>query len=213
MRAYSVTKSCMTLCDPMDYSLPGSSVHEIFQARILEWVAVSFSRGSSRWARTHVSCVSSSLAGRFFTSGGPPQFDCNKLRCMFSIVQLTFSKEFVCFRPVKRIWFVVCALLAGKRPSCMKTLFSEHKTRESYSASSGTGMMVIEDLVTWFVSHCEDLMGSAIVVSHSGCGLGDNPLEISAEQGRGGPWQLVQSHTTNRSCSQASGLISEPIET
>ena len=34
-------------CDPMDYSLPGSSVHGIFQARILEWVAISFSRGSS----------------------------------------------------------------------------------------------------------------------------------------------------------------------
>ena len=46
---------------------------------------------------------------------------------MFSTVQLPFSKEFVCFRPVKRIWFVVCALLAGKRPSCMKTLFPEQK--------------------------------------------------------------------------------------
>ena len=34
-----------TLCDPMDYSLPGSSVHRIFQARILEWVTISFSRG------------------------------------------------------------------------------------------------------------------------------------------------------------------------
>ena len=38
-----VTQSCLTLCDPMDYSLPGSSVHEILQARILEWVAISFS--------------------------------------------------------------------------------------------------------------------------------------------------------------------------
>ena len=39
-------QSCLTLCDPMDYSLPGSSVHGILQARILEWVAMSFSRGS-----------------------------------------------------------------------------------------------------------------------------------------------------------------------
>ena len=38
-----VTKSCLTLCDPMDYSLPGSSVHGIFQARIQEWLAISFS--------------------------------------------------------------------------------------------------------------------------------------------------------------------------
>ena len=40
-------QSCPTLCDPMDHSPPGSSVHGIFQARILEWVAVSSSRGSS----------------------------------------------------------------------------------------------------------------------------------------------------------------------
>ena len=43
-----VVQSCPTLYDPMDCSLPGSSVHGIFQARILEWVAISFSRGSSR---------------------------------------------------------------------------------------------------------------------------------------------------------------------
>ena len=39
-----VAQSCPALCDPMDCSLPGSSVHEILQARILEWVAMSFSR-------------------------------------------------------------------------------------------------------------------------------------------------------------------------
>ena len=39
-----VAQSCPTLCDPMDCSPPGSSVHEIFQARILEWVAISFSK-------------------------------------------------------------------------------------------------------------------------------------------------------------------------
>ena len=40
-------QSCLTLCDPMNSSLPGSSIHGIIQARILEWVASSFSRGSS----------------------------------------------------------------------------------------------------------------------------------------------------------------------
>ena len=39
---------CPTLCDPMDCSLPGSSVHEIFQAVVLEWIAISFPRGSSQ---------------------------------------------------------------------------------------------------------------------------------------------------------------------
>ena len=62
-----VAQSCPTLCNPMDCSLPGSSVHGIFQARILEWVAISFSRGlinpisvpltsfySMRWGRNGV---------------------------------------------------------------------------------------------------------------------------------------------------------------
>ena len=40
-----VAQSCLTLCDHMDCRLPGSSVHGIFQARILEWVAIAFSRG------------------------------------------------------------------------------------------------------------------------------------------------------------------------
>ena len=53
-----VTQSCLTLCHPMDCSLPGSSVHGILQAWILEWVAISFSRVSS-WHRdqTHISYV------------------------------------------------------------------------------------------------------------------------------------------------------------
>ena len=54
-----VTQSCPTLWDTMDCSPPGSSVHRISQARILEWVASSFSRGSPQprdW--THVSCIS-----------------------------------------------------------------------------------------------------------------------------------------------------------
>ena len=53
-----VAQSCPTLCDPMDCSLPGSSVHGIFQARILEWAAISFSRGSSQPRdRTRVSHI------------------------------------------------------------------------------------------------------------------------------------------------------------
>ena len=44
----SVTQSCPTLCDPVDCSPPGSSVREILQARILEWLAVPISRGSSQ---------------------------------------------------------------------------------------------------------------------------------------------------------------------
>ena len=59
-----VSQLCPTLCDPMDCSPPGSSVHGILQARILEWVAISFSRGSSQprdWTQL------SHTAGRLFT--------------------------------------------------------------------------------------------------------------------------------------------------
>ena len=55
----SITKSCLTLWDPIDYSPPGSSVHDILQARTLEWVFMPSSRGSSRpMDRSLVSCIS-----------------------------------------------------------------------------------------------------------------------------------------------------------
>ena len=64
---YVCAQLCPTLCDPMDGSPPGSSVLGISQARILEWVAISFSRGSSRPRdQTYISC-GSCIAGRFFT--------------------------------------------------------------------------------------------------------------------------------------------------
>ena len=65
VKSVKVAQSCLTLCDPMDCSPPGSSVHGILQARILEWVAIPFSRESSQPRdRTQVSHI----AGGFFTS-------------------------------------------------------------------------------------------------------------------------------------------------
>ena len=60
-----VSQSCPTLCDPMDCSSPGSSVHGILQARILEWVAIPFSQGTS-WPRDRTQV--SRIAGSFFTT-------------------------------------------------------------------------------------------------------------------------------------------------
>ena len=58
-----VSHSVVSLCNPVDYSLPGSSVYGILQTIILEWVAIPFSRGSSQPRdQTHISCT----AGRFF---------------------------------------------------------------------------------------------------------------------------------------------------
>ena len=64
---WSEVKWCPTLCDPLGCSLPGSSVHGIFQARILEWVAISSSRGSS-WPRDRTQA--SRIVGRCFTTPG-----------------------------------------------------------------------------------------------------------------------------------------------
>ena len=65
-----VTQLCLTLCDPMDYSPPCSSVHGILQARTPEWIAILFSKGSS-WPRdwTRMSWVSC-ITGRFYTGYG-----------------------------------------------------------------------------------------------------------------------------------------------
>ena len=62
-------QSCLTLCSPMDRSLPGSSLHGILQARMLEWVTMTSSKGSSQPRdQTQVCYVPPSLAGGFFTT-------------------------------------------------------------------------------------------------------------------------------------------------
>ena len=64
-----VTQSCLTLCKPVDCSPPGSSVHGILQTRILQWIAMLSSRGSSQSRdQSQVSCISC-IAGGFFTTG------------------------------------------------------------------------------------------------------------------------------------------------
>ena len=65
----SVSQSRQTLCDPMDCGPPGSSVREIFQAEILEWVAIFYSRDLPDPGLEPRSLASPALAGRFFTPG------------------------------------------------------------------------------------------------------------------------------------------------
>ena len=72
---YLVSKSCPTLCDPMDCSPPDSSVYGISQARILEWVAISFSRDLPNPGSGP---ASSALVGGFFTTESPAAYHLNK---------------------------------------------------------------------------------------------------------------------------------------
>ena len=64
-----VAQSCPTLCDPIDCSLLGSSVHGIFQAIVLEWMDISFSRDLPNPGMKPRALVSPALAGGFFTTG------------------------------------------------------------------------------------------------------------------------------------------------
>ena len=69
-------QSCLTFCDPMDYSRPGSSVHGIVQARTLEWVAVPSSRGSSgprdQTCTSDISCIGKQVLCHRCHLGSPP---------------------------------------------------------------------------------------------------------------------------------------------
>ena len=94
---YVCAQSCLTFCDPMDYSLLGSSVPGILQARILEWVAISSSRGSSQPRdQTHTSCLLHWQADSLPTAppGKTPSYkvlvtnqDLGHLRCSFSLMR------------------------------------------------------------------------------------------------------------------------------
>ena len=89
MRAKSL-QLCPTLCDPMDCSLPGSSVHGVSQARTVEWVVISFSRGPS-WPRggTEVSC----LPGGFFTTEPPG----NRVSISFNSPSMLWGRRHLLF--------------------------------------------------------------------------------------------------------------------
>ena len=81
MKWSEVTQLCPTLCNPMDCGLPGSSSQGIFQARILEWVAISFSRGSSQPRdRTWVSHTASRLFTVSATRKAMLRRDCKRAR-------------------------------------------------------------------------------------------------------------------------------------
>ena len=89
-----VSQSCPTLCDPMDCSLPGFSVRGILQARILEWVTISFSRGSSQPRdQTRVSCT----AGRFFTDWATRVVRSCLKSCMLGF-SIMWTKNFQMFK-------------------------------------------------------------------------------------------------------------------
>ena len=90
-----VAQLCPTLCDPMDCNLPGSSVHGIFQARVLEWVAISFSRGSF-WLRDWTQV--SHIAGRLYRLSHQGSLTCHNISQIRKIQGVYSPKKilFIC---------------------------------------------------------------------------------------------------------------------
>ena len=120
---YVCAQLCPTFCDPMDCSLPGFSVHGISQARILEWVAISFSRGSS-WPRDWT-CMSWVLSlGRWIL------YHCATWESWFNIHQVKGEMATHCENSNPAIrnkwkWLVKAATtdvhLVGREPRCVYT--------------------------------------------------------------------------------------------
>ena len=109
--AYSVAKLCPTLSDPMDCTLPGSSLHGIFQEKILEWVAISSSRRSSwprngllRWQAIRLplrQVVSPSVLGTSPNSSSMSWLTCFEL----FLCARSYSKPLTCFYLIKSLYY------------------------------------------------------------------------------------------------------------
>ena len=102
-----VSKSCLALCNSMDCSLSGSSVHGIFQARILEWVAMSSSRRHSRPRdQTHISCIVWGILYHLSNLGNP-------IPCTFiEISDVVFlSCDYLLSFYLFFVWWLMCLFL------------------------------------------------------------------------------------------------------
>ena len=103
-------QSCLTLCDLMDCSPPGFSVHGISQARILEWVVIPFFRGSS-WSRdrTWVSCI----VGRFFSVWATREANCQRHLEFSEYCEEAAADRLVITFPVTVMWSIFLGIQVG----------------------------------------------------------------------------------------------------
>ena len=96
----SVIQSCLALCSPMDGSLPGSSVHGIFWERILKWLAISYSSGSSQPRdQSHlssISCTGRQILYHQRHLGSPSIFSRVVLKSVKSVQYLGFLRDDLC---------------------------------------------------------------------------------------------------------------------
>ena len=138
-----VAQSCLTLWDPMDYSPPSSSVHEILQTKILEWVSIPFPRGSSPPRdQTWVSCT----AGRFFTIWASKE-------AHEHAAVLSYSRKDTMGISLEVQWLWLCApneggtgSNPGRRTKILHSM-AKKKRRRRKDTMSGTAQQVLLDWV------------------------------------------------------------------
>ena len=121
---------CPTLCDPMDYSPPGSSVHGILQARLLEWVAMPSSRRSSQPGTEPRALKSPALTGGFFTTsatGEAPLLKVCVCVCVRVCVRVCTLSCFSCVQLCATLWTV-----AHQAPLSIGFSRQEHYSGLSY---------------------------------------------------------------------------------
>ena len=144
----SVTKSCPTLCDPMDCCLPGCSVRGISQARMMEGVAISFFRGSS-WPKdwTHVSCLGGWILYHWATL---LLLSCVRLCCPmnFSMPRFSVHHCFLGFAQTHVHWVsdAMQPSRALRSPSSLALSLSQHQGLFQWVSSSHQVARVLLEL-------------------------------------------------------------------
>ena len=133
IRMCSVTQLCPTFCNPVACSLPGSSIHEIFLARILEWVAISSSRGSS-WYRywIHVCCIARWILHCWTTREAS-----NALLSAFVLIQPSF------------LWASLVAQLVKNLPAVQETQVRSLGWEDPLEKEMATHSSILAWKISW----------------------------------------------------------------
>ena len=153
MKWSEVTQSCPTLCDPVDCSPQGYSVHGILQERILEWIAISFSRGSSRPRdRTQVSCIASRRFNLWATSEG---------LAVKSLLKCAPDAEDSCGGSIEPQWKLKCANHGAI--SISYPLVYLHVPGHGYK-SQGRRLPRSPQIIQWFRILCASLQNLCVCV-------------------------------------------------
>ena len=164
-----ITQSCLTLCDPLDCSPPGSSVHGILQARISGWVAYPFSSGSSQprdW--TQVFCI----AGGFFTSWATREaliiVACCNIMCFVIQLCLTLCDPMDCSPPDPSVHGILQARILERVAMSSSRASFQPRDRTQVSCIAGRFFTI------WATREVQVILYYAVIVSSGAIDMARN---------------------------------------